>query len=64
MEGMMMPLGELAEFSQMKKILLNEKGKISLSGCVDSQKVHMMAGLGERFKYKVIVTFSDLGFIG
>ena len=60
MEGMMMPLGELAEFSQMKKILLNEKGKLSLSGCVDSQKVHMIAGLGERFKYKVIVTFSDL----
>ena len=60
MEGMMMPLGELAEFSQMKKILFNEKGKISLSGCVDSQKVHMMAGLSDRFKYKVIVTFSDL----
>ena len=37
MEGMMMPLGELAEFYQMKKILLEEKGSLYLSGCVDSQ---------------------------
>ena len=56
----MSPLGELAEYSRMKELLVQKKDKISLSGCVDSQKVHMMAALGERFKYKVIVTFSDL----
>ena len=60
MEGLMMPLGELAEYSQMKELLVRKKDKISLTGCVDSQKVHMMAGLGDRFKYKVILTFSDL----
>ncbi|MBR5596160.1 MAG: transcription-repair coupling factor [Lachnospiraceae bacterium] len=56
----MMPLGEMAGFLQMKDLLLKEKEIISLTGCVDSQKVHMMAGLGDRFKNKVIVTFSDL----
>ena len=56
----MTPLGELAGFLQMKDLLVKKKESISLTGCVDSQKVHMMAGLGERFKYKVIVTFSDL----
>ena len=56
----MMPLGELAEFPKMKELLVRKKDKISLSGCVDSQKVHMMAGLGDRFKYKIILTFSDL----
>ena len=56
----MMPLGEMAGFLQMKELLVKKRENISLTGCVDSQKVHMMAGLGERFKYKVIVTFSDL----
>ena len=56
----MMPLGEMAGFLQMKELLVKNREKLSLTGCVDSQKVHMMAGLGERFKYKVIVTFSDL----
>ena len=60
MEGLMMPLGEMAGFLQMKELLVKNREKLSLTGCVDSQKVHMMAGLGERFKYKVIVTFSDL----
>ena len=60
MEGLMSPLGELAEYPLMKELLVRKKDKISLSGCVDSQKVHMMAGLGERFKYKIILTFSDL----
>jgi len=59
-EGLMMPLGELAEFSQIKKMLQTDKETVSVSGCVDSQKVHMMAGVGERFKYKLILTFSDL----
>ena len=60
MEGLMSPLRELAEFPQMKELLVDKKEGISLTGCVDSQKVHMMAALGDRFKYKVILTFSDL----
>ena len=56
----MSPLGELAEFPLIKELLVQKKDRVSLTGCVDSQKVHMMAGLGERFKCKIIVTFSDL----
>ena len=55
-----MPLGELAEISRMKELLIRKRDKISLSGCVDSQKVHMMAYLSEGFKCKIILTFSDL----
>ena len=55
-----MPLREMAGFLQIKDLLVKKGEHVSLTGCVDSQKVHMMAGLGERFKYKVIVTFSDL----
>ena len=60
MEGLMSPLRELAEYSRIKELIEVKKDKVSLSGCVDSQKVHMMAALSERFKYKVILTFSDL----
>ena len=56
----MNPLRELAEFDQMKELLTQKKEQISLTGCVDSQKVHMMAALSERFKYKIILTFSDI----
>ena len=56
----MTPLGELAEYSQIKKLLTAEKKTVSLTGCVDSQKLHMIAGLGDFFKVKVIITFSDL----
>ena len=30
------------------------------TGCVDSQKLHMAYGLSDGFRYKIIVTFSDL----
>jgi transcription-repair coupling factor (superfamily II helicase) len=33
---------------------------VSLTGCVDSQKLHMIYGLSEGVRTKVIVTYSDL----
>ena len=30
-----------------------------ISGCIDSQKPHLMYGIGSDVKYKMIVTFSD-----
>lgn len=55
----MTPLRELAEYGEMKQLLAKNTG-IALTGCVDSQKLHMIAGLGEEFKIKIILTFSDL----
>ena len=33
---------------------------VSLTGCVDSQKLHMIYGLSEGVRTKVIITYSDL----
>ncbi|MBQ3105453.1 MAG: transcription-repair coupling factor [Lachnospiraceae bacterium] len=55
----MAPLRELAEYSRMKAGLTGSAKSIALSGCVDSQKIHMMAGMGETFKTKIILTFSE-----
>lgn len=54
------PLRELAEFESIQKNLQQGEGKcVSLSGCVDSQKLHMIYGLGETFRYKLIVTHNE-----
>jgi len=51
-------LGELTELEEAKATL--ESGaNISVSGCVDSQKIHNMYYLGDGFKWKVIATFSE-----
>ena len=59
MQALLAPLRELADFSDMKEQLKKNKA-LSISGCVDSQKLHMMYGLSDGFKYKIIVTYSDL----
>lgn len=53
------PLHELGEFEEITKLLEKPQAAIALTGCVDSQKLHMAYGLSEGFKYKIIVTFSD-----
>ena len=60
MEAIMKPLSELAEYSEMKKNMEQNRGGISLSGCIDSQKLHMIAGLSEGFRYKIIVTYNEI----
>ena len=39
---------------------LSKKKAVSLSGCSDSQKIHIAQGLSDGFKYKIIATYSDL----
>ena len=60
MQALLSPLTELAEYSDMKKSIQTDKSVTSISGCVDSQKLHMLYGLSDGFKFKVIVTYSDL----
>ena len=60
MRALLAPLEELGEYEEIKKMLRRESVSVALSGCVDSQKLHMIYGLGDSFRYKIIVTFSDL----
>ncbi len=60
MQALLAPLKELADYDKIKDILRKGGGTVALSGCVDSQKLHMMYGLSDGLKYKVIVTYSDL----
>lgn len=54
------PLEELGEFEEVKKKLNGDHFCAAFTGCVESQKLHMIYGLSDGFKNKLIVTFSDL----
>ena len=60
MQALLAPLNELAEFAQTKEDIRKRKTPIAISGCVDSQKLHMIYGLSEGTRFKCIVTYSDL----
>ncbi|MDE6419736.1 MAG: transcription-repair coupling factor, partial [Lachnospiraceae bacterium] len=53
------PIRELGEYEEMQKAVHNGES-VSVIGCVDSQKLHMVYGLGEAFPLKIIATYSDL----
>ncbi|MDE7252358.1 MAG: transcription-repair coupling factor [Acetatifactor sp.] len=73
MQALLAPLRELAEYGSMRETIqkqlkeakgrANKKAKgnvVALSGCVESQKLHMIYGLSDGLRCKVIVTYSDL----
>jgi len=60
MQALISPLKELAEYEQLQNAIRKGETPVAVSGCVDSQKLHMMYGLSDGFMNKVIVTYSDL----
>lgn len=58
MNALLGPLSELAEYSQLKKEL-SQAGRVALTGCSDSQKIHIAEGLSDSYRYKIIATYSD-----
>ena len=47
MRALTAPLEELGELEEIKKQLKKDQICVSLTGCVESQKLHMIYGLGE-----------------
>ncbi|MGN1180936.1 MAG: transcription-repair coupling factor [Suilimivivens sp.] len=60
MKALTAPLHELGEFEEVRNLLKKPGKSAALTGCVESQKLHMIYGLADGFKRKLIVTFSDL----
>ncbi|WP_044915070.1 transcription-repair coupling factor [Butyrivibrio sp. WCE2006] len=54
------PLQELEAFQKINKYLEKPFACAEVSGCMDSQKLHFIAGLAQDFKYRIIVTYSDI----
>lgn len=53
------PLTEMGEYADICSAL--KKGKaVTLSGCMDSQKINIVEGMCDGFNLKIIATFSDI----
>ena len=59
MQALKGPLTELAEFEEINKNRMEHPGMLCISGCVNSQKTHMMYALSDGIAYKVIVCSSE-----
>ena len=59
MQAFVAPLMELAEFDSVLKKRKEKKGMIQFSGCVTSQKTHMMYALSDGFDYRIIAVSSE-----
>ena len=60
MKSLTAPLKQLEVLSRVAEKLNKETGVQLLTGCIDSQKTHLAFGLGEKFRKKLIVTYSEL----
>ncbi|MHB8128453.1 MAG: transcription-repair coupling factor [Mobilitalea sp.] len=54
------PLKELKEFNDIRENITLKTLPVQVTGCIDSQKCHLIHGLGEGFRNKVIVTYNEL----
>ncbi len=53
------PLTELIEFEEMNRELQAGRGPVQVSGCMDSQKVHLIQEIVPETSWKLIVTYDD-----
>ena len=53
------PLRELKDFEDLSKDLEKKAGPIGASGCMDSQKVHLMYEAAKNAGMKLVVTYDD-----
>lgn len=60
MEALLAPLKELKEFNEIKERIEKNQTPIHITGCIDSQKCHLIYGLSREKKFRVIITYNDL----
>ena len=54
------PLQELNEFNEVLDNLKKKNTPIQITGCIDSQKSHLISGLSKNFPWKLIITYDEL----
>ena len=59
LQAIMKPLAEVAEFNEIYRDIHKNTGIVEINGCVDSEKLHLINGLGDGFRNILIVTYSE-----
>ena len=55
MKALLAPLAEQADYEEIRKNRTKENGMIQISGCVNTQKIHLLSGIGSGCGYKLVV---------
>ena len=55
MKSLLQPLLEMAEFEEIKKAAVSNHGIFAVSGCIESQKAHLIYGLSGLFACRLII---------
>ena len=59
MKALLAPLAELADYEEIRKNRTKENGMIQISGCVNTQKIHLLSGIGSGCGYKLVVCSNE-----
>ncbi len=59
MNALTQPLTEYSEFSGVLRELEKKNLPVLVSGCMESQKCNVIAGLSENYRHKLIITYSE-----
>lgn len=54
------PLMGLKDYEDMVGVLKKGMGPIQVSGCIDSQKVHLLDSLGRDYPFSLVVTYNEI----
>lgn len=54
------PLRELNEFNEVQKNVDIGNTPVHITGCIDSQKCHLIYGMSNSYPYRIIITHNDL----
>lgn len=60
MKSFIEPLEELKEFNELRDDINLKRLPVQVTGCIDSQKLNLIYGIGEKYRFKVIVTSDEI----
>ena len=60
MKALLQPLADLAGYDDLCRQLRNNRGVIEITGCLESQKAHLAAGLAENFDAVLLIAENEL----
>lgn len=60
MKTFVAPLQEYKEFNDIVEAISLKQYPLLVSGCIDSQKCHMMHALSENHSFRLIITYNDI----
>lgn len=60
MRALLEPFEDLKEFKEIQVNIEKNQMPIQVTGCIDSQKCHLIAGLGQKYLFKVILASNEL----